>query len=215
MADPVILYSGPIVTRAEAKAAGLTRYFTGKPCPHGHICERWTSATGCVECARQRRERNPELNYARVKAWRKLHPEERTEEARRYRKKYPDRQKVIDKRFREKHGDRLRPIEAERARTKRRNDPEGNRQRLAKFKAKREQALWEIAGRPRPDICEICKEKAKIVFDHCHVGNFFRGWVCDRCNKVLGLTCDSVSLLRGLADYLERVNGQIDHERTK
>ena len=40
----------PIITRAEAKAAGLTRYFTGKPCKHGHVAERLTSNKGCLTC---------------------------------------------------------------------------------------------------------------------------------------------------------------------
>jgi len=39
-----------IITRAEAKERGLKRYFTGKPCKHGHICERNISNSGCVEC---------------------------------------------------------------------------------------------------------------------------------------------------------------------
>ncbi len=29
-----------LITRTEARALGLTRYFTGKPCPWGHITER-------------------------------------------------------------------------------------------------------------------------------------------------------------------------------
>lgn len=28
------------LTRQQAKDAGLTRYFTGKPCKHGHVAER-------------------------------------------------------------------------------------------------------------------------------------------------------------------------------
>jgi group I intron endonuclease len=38
-------------TRAAAKAAGATRYFTGLPCEHGHIALRKTKGT-CVECAK-------------------------------------------------------------------------------------------------------------------------------------------------------------------
>ena len=34
-ASAYVPHDGPIVTRAEAKAAGATRYFTGKPCPKG------------------------------------------------------------------------------------------------------------------------------------------------------------------------------------
>ena len=42
------------ITRSEAKAAGLKRYYTGKPCPHGHVAERQTSDGGCCKCKRER-----------------------------------------------------------------------------------------------------------------------------------------------------------------
>ena len=43
-----------IITQAEAKARGLGKYFTGKPCKHGHISERWTRG-GCIECQLSKR----------------------------------------------------------------------------------------------------------------------------------------------------------------
>lgn len=39
-------------SRHNARVAGSPRYFTGEPCKHGHITFRWTSGTGCSECAR-------------------------------------------------------------------------------------------------------------------------------------------------------------------
>ena len=36
--------------RKEAIAAGLTKYFTGKPCKHGHIADRYTTTGTCSEC---------------------------------------------------------------------------------------------------------------------------------------------------------------------
>ena len=41
-----------IMTRKEAKEAGLPRFFSGKPCLRGHLTERHTSSNQCVECAR-------------------------------------------------------------------------------------------------------------------------------------------------------------------
>lgn len=38
-------------TRAEARAAGVSHYFTGEPCKHGHIAPRKTKGV-CVECLR-------------------------------------------------------------------------------------------------------------------------------------------------------------------
>lgn len=42
-----------IQTRAEAKINGDKKYFTGKPCPHGHTAERYTSSGHCCECAKE------------------------------------------------------------------------------------------------------------------------------------------------------------------
>ena len=41
-----------IISRAEAKAKGLKRYFTGKPCKHGHVAERQLFNATCVKCQR-------------------------------------------------------------------------------------------------------------------------------------------------------------------
>jgi len=43
-----------IISREQALAQGLTRYFTGEPCSRGHIAERQTSNTLCHECNRLR-----------------------------------------------------------------------------------------------------------------------------------------------------------------
>lgn len=37
-------------TAAEAKKMGVTQYFTGKPCKHGHISGRQTKGGNCIEC---------------------------------------------------------------------------------------------------------------------------------------------------------------------
>jgi 5-methylcytosine-specific restriction endonuclease McrA len=43
-------YNGPVVTREQANAQRLTRFFTGKPCKHGHLSERTTCNGGCIQC---------------------------------------------------------------------------------------------------------------------------------------------------------------------
>ena len=43
-----------IVSRDEARAIGLKRYFTGEACRQGHLAERTTSEGKCVECVRAR-----------------------------------------------------------------------------------------------------------------------------------------------------------------
>lgn len=82
MATKYVPYTGPIVTRAQAKAAGLKRYFTGKPCPHGHIAQRITNNGSCWPCADARTKalrpewaaRNREKLNAKNREYRRLKP---------------------------------------------------------------------------------------------------------------------------------------------
>ena len=37
-------------TSTEAKARGLSIYFTGYPCEHGHIAPRWAISKQCTVC---------------------------------------------------------------------------------------------------------------------------------------------------------------------
>ena len=43
-----------IISRAEAIARGLNKFFTGKPCKRGHISEKYVDNYGCVQCTAQR-----------------------------------------------------------------------------------------------------------------------------------------------------------------
>jgi hypothetical protein len=44
-----------VISREDAKAAGLKFFFTGKPCRNGHIAERYIGYAGtCIECSRAR-----------------------------------------------------------------------------------------------------------------------------------------------------------------
>lgn len=39
-----------IVSRSDAYAAGMTHFFTGKPCRAGHVSKRYVSTGNCLEC---------------------------------------------------------------------------------------------------------------------------------------------------------------------
>jgi 5-methylcytosine-specific restriction endonuclease McrA len=60
----------PVVTRPEARAAGLTRFFTGRTCKWDHTAERLTSSGHCVICSAAKvvalRAVNPEKERARL-----------------------------------------------------------------------------------------------------------------------------------------------------
>ena len=52
-----------IISRAEAKALGLPRYYVGKECKYGHVSERLVCNAACVVCTNQYsknyRDKNP------------------------------------------------------------------------------------------------------------------------------------------------------------
>ena len=55
-----------LLTKKDAEEQGLTRYFTGKPCPYGHIADRFVSTRACSVCVRERKHRWNKENPAQV-----------------------------------------------------------------------------------------------------------------------------------------------------
>jgi hypothetical protein len=64
-----------IISRKAARAAGLTHYFTGKPCKHGHISKRAVGGGNCLSCQRDWGHRNMARIVARVKVYRSNNPD--------------------------------------------------------------------------------------------------------------------------------------------
>lgn len=80
-----------LITRQEAKTAGLKRYFTGKSCKRAHTSERYTNCATCVLClssktrirpllyeknrSRERRIKNPDIARLYSNQWKKSHQE--------------------------------------------------------------------------------------------------------------------------------------------
>lgn len=79
MAKIYMDHVGPVVTKAEAKASGMSWYFTGSPCKWGHIAKRNIAPGDCMTCAAIRsanhRAANPNENREYLAAWRIANPE--------------------------------------------------------------------------------------------------------------------------------------------
>lgn len=77
-----------VITRADAKAKGLDRYFTGKPCAKGHIESRNVRNGTCRECMRLAtlayRTKNPAAAAESKKKSRERNPGVAVEYSRRY-----------------------------------------------------------------------------------------------------------------------------------
>ena len=97
-----LLSYGPFLTLAQAREHGCRHYWTGKPCPRGHVAERITSNRACTACHAERQRQNYEKGgreYARQynAEWRKRNPERFAAIQKRSREKPENRaQRVID-----------------------------------------------------------------------------------------------------------------------
>lgn len=84
------------ITKEEAKQQGLTRYFIGQKCVHGHVAERYTRHGGCVECARlekRRYQKKPDVRVRNNIRYKKYHAENKDKE-RQYRQSNIDKIRV-------------------------------------------------------------------------------------------------------------------------
>jgi len=98
-------------TRKEARAAGLKRYYTGKPCKRGHVAERLVSNWSCLDCLRDAkaydRRANPEKLANRRRAWVTKNPERHAENRQRWLRENRDSYLRTKKNYRETHRDEI------------------------------------------------------------------------------------------------------------
>lgn len=146
------LDSMDIISRKDAKAQGLTRYYTGKECKYGHIDERMVCDKKCCECKRVKRE---EL--------RKSNLPHHAEIARKWRSDNPDKIREINSSYRERNRDILNEYHRQAYANNRergkayankwaRENPDAVRVISQKKRAKRKMAEGEFS---RSDIVEI------------------------------------------------------------
>lgn len=74
-----------IISRQEAIEKNLTHYFTGKPCKHGHISQRYTKKSTCIQCKNE--SYDPDKNKSRCKEYQRKNREVIREKSKEYREK--------------------------------------------------------------------------------------------------------------------------------
>jgi len=108
-ATEYVPYTGEIVTRAQAKAEGLPRYFTGKPCPHGHVVERTTANGSCRLCSNRMSSttvrNNPDKYNALGRAWKERNKDKVAAYELTYRLRDPERVRQSKLRWARENGE--------------------------------------------------------------------------------------------------------------
>lgn len=119
----------------------------------------------------------------RLRAWRKADPERAYASARVWRAANKERIAALNKRYGEQNVDRRR-------------------------EQGRKRAGLPDPTRPVPLTCESCdgppNGNRTLVLDHDHETGAFRGWLCNRCNRGVGLIGDTLDAARKMVAYLER-----------
>lgn len=94
----------PVLKRREALAAKLPTYFTGKPCPKGHVAERTASNGSCVVCGRDRSrlygQENKPARSEKFRRWSEKHAEQRRADVQAWRASNPEKVKASHKAWR-------------------------------------------------------------------------------------------------------------------
>lgn len=103
-------------SRAEAKAAGSKRYFTGKPCKRGHVAPRYTTDGGCKECCLEDsnnwKRNNPDKVKATRARWREENREWCREYSAAYRKENPEQVKATTTKWRAENPEKIKEYTA-------------------------------------------------------------------------------------------------------
>jgi hypothetical protein len=91
----------------EAKAGGLSRFYTGVLCVRGHQAPRFVSTKACVVCARENQSnwdaRNQDKLRQYVSTYDKANREQRRQAAREHRKRNPEAANGATRRYRKRN----------------------------------------------------------------------------------------------------------------
>lgn len=124
------------VTKSEAIEQGLNYYFTGKPCKHGHVSERYINGGACVACQRIKSKEFSKNNVESERIRKHLdylaHKEERNDRNKSWQKRNRAKVSAYVAKWREKNREKVN----ERAAELRRKNPEKQKEADRRWRAK-------------------------------------------------------------------------------
>ena len=141
-----------IISRVEAKALGLKRYFTGVTCKKGHVAEQMVNGYTCTECSRESqvkyRKANPNKERERKAKYREANTEKERESQATYRE--VNASKIRERRVkrREANADKRREYEAKyrKANAHKRRERQANYAKNNPDKVRAARVKWQKAN---------------------------------------------------------------------
>ena len=184
-------------TPAEAKALGVTKYFTGNPCPKGHISPRRTVTAGCIECAAEAQLRwarsNKDHVNARTRKWHVANKDTVTAQQRRWyldnAERLREKAKVQGLRWRKANPDKHAATQRNRRARLRQCDGVHTAEDIA--------AIRKL----QKDRCAVCRVKLNGGGEVDHIQPLLSGGENDRTN--LQLLCEFCNRSKGAKDPID------------
>lgn len=181
-----------VIKRRHAKAVGQLYYFTGKPCPRGHIAKRNVASRNCMDCVHDFNRDFRKANVARfsAKSLAKYHrnPKKKMKSVRRWQSNNPEKVRIYKEKWKREHP------EESRANVRNRR----SRRRLAP--GRHTAADIRDIARLQRNRCAYCRTKlTDAEVDHIHA--LSRGGSNDRRN--LQLLCQPCNGSKGAKDPIQ------------
>jgi 5-methylcytosine-specific restriction endonuclease McrA len=191
-----------VISREDAKAQGLKRYFTGGACKHGHIAERLISNQGCMTCASIRYHKwldeNRDKAASATKRWTASNQGRHKANRKRWKEANKEKEAFCVKRWHSQN-----PECHKRASTKwQKSNPEKSRAATHNYNARKRGAEGAHTAQDVKDLyaaqkgrCAYCKVKVGKKFHVDHIQPISTGGgnskdnlqiCCARCNQSKG-----------------------------
>jgi len=199
-----------ILSLSEARAIGARQYWCDKPCPQGHLANRYVSSRACVVCAGQRKSTWAAKNQESVRQYQRKFQQNNKDNIRsrnqRWRANNPDRVKANKAAEYERNKEKIlarnrlyrlsidKEIAREADRRKREANPESYRAYKKNYKVRKKKASGSHTGEDIKTIfkaqrgkCAYCRNKVGKSYHVDHITPLALGGANDRTN--LQITC--------------------------
>lgn len=166
-----------VISRSAALELGLKRYFTGKPCKYGHICERYAKTKVCAECSilqqRKRRQENLEAARAYHRQWARDNKDLCKASKTKFLANNPDALSKSKAKYRAKEG--IKEQELAYSRRYRQENLEACRERSRSWNKRHPRSIAAHASARRARVLQaqpswVCSDQLAEIFQSCPVG---------------------------------------------